>query len=225
MLAVLDELGIERVKLVGHDWGGWIGFLLCLRAPERFDRFLALGIPHPWQTRRRRLAPAAALLVPAADHRPGARLLRCTAAAASSAPPCAPAATDRAAFDEPTLRLVRRQPRPARPRPRLRAAVPQLRPARARAADPRPLHVDTRLHVPTRLLLGTGDPAIGPALIAGWEPHADEMSVELVPGLRPLHRRRAPRAGRRRGPRPVRLNPDRTGARPQSPRLPCPFAA
>ena len=27
VLAVLDELGIERLKLVGHDWGGWIGFL------------------------------------------------------------------------------------------------------------------------------------------------------------------------------------------------------
>ena len=35
VLAVLDELGIERVKLVGHDWGGWIGFLLALRAPHR----------------------------------------------------------------------------------------------------------------------------------------------------------------------------------------------
>ncbi|HYJ20397.1 MAG TPA: alpha/beta fold hydrolase, partial [Solirubrobacterales bacterium] len=30
VLAVLDQLGIERVKLVGHDWGGWVGFLLCL---------------------------------------------------------------------------------------------------------------------------------------------------------------------------------------------------
>ena len=50
VLAVLDALGIERLKLVGHDWGGWIGFLLCLRAPERFERFLALGITHPWQT-------------------------------------------------------------------------------------------------------------------------------------------------------------------------------
>ena len=48
MLAVMDELGLERVKLVGHDWGGWIGFLLCLRAPERFDRYLALNILHPW---------------------------------------------------------------------------------------------------------------------------------------------------------------------------------
>ena len=48
VLAVLDALGIERVKLVGHDWGGWIGFLLCLRAPQRFERFLALNIVPPW---------------------------------------------------------------------------------------------------------------------------------------------------------------------------------
>ena len=48
VLAVLDALGLERVKLVGHDWGGWIGFLLCLRAPQRFERFLALNIVPPW---------------------------------------------------------------------------------------------------------------------------------------------------------------------------------
>src|SRR4051794_36789838 len=50
VLAVLDALGIDRVNLIGHDWGGWIGFLLSLRAPERIDRFLALGITHPWQS-------------------------------------------------------------------------------------------------------------------------------------------------------------------------------
>jgi pimeloyl-ACP methyl ester carboxylesterase len=48
VLAVLDELGLERVKLVGHDWGGWIGFLLCLREPQRFERYLALNILTPW---------------------------------------------------------------------------------------------------------------------------------------------------------------------------------
>ena len=50
VLAVLDALEVDRVKLLGHDWGGWIGFILCLRAPERFDRYLALNILHPWQT-------------------------------------------------------------------------------------------------------------------------------------------------------------------------------
>ncbi len=34
LLAVLDELAIERVAWVGHDWGGWTGVLAALRAPE-----------------------------------------------------------------------------------------------------------------------------------------------------------------------------------------------
>jgi pimeloyl-ACP methyl ester carboxylesterase len=48
MLAVLDALAIERVTWIGHDWGGWTGFLAALRAPERIERMLALCIPHPW---------------------------------------------------------------------------------------------------------------------------------------------------------------------------------
>jgi pimeloyl-ACP methyl ester carboxylesterase len=48
LLAVLDALGIERVTWVGHDWGGFTGFLAALRAPHRFDRLLTLCIPHPW---------------------------------------------------------------------------------------------------------------------------------------------------------------------------------
>jgi pimeloyl-ACP methyl ester carboxylesterase len=47
----LDELGLERVDLVGHDWGGWIGFLLCLCHQERIRRFVALSIMLPWPAR------------------------------------------------------------------------------------------------------------------------------------------------------------------------------
>ena len=36
VLALLDALGIERAGLVGHDWGGWIGwFALPARAGAR----------------------------------------------------------------------------------------------------------------------------------------------------------------------------------------------
>lgn len=48
VLALLDRLGLERVLLVGHDWGGYVGHLLVLRAPERFSGYLALNIAHPW---------------------------------------------------------------------------------------------------------------------------------------------------------------------------------
>jgi pimeloyl-ACP methyl ester carboxylesterase len=48
LLAALDALGVERVTWIGHDWGGWTGFIAALRSPERFERMLALCIPHPW---------------------------------------------------------------------------------------------------------------------------------------------------------------------------------
>lgn len=48
ILALLDEMGIERFYLAGHDWGGWIGFLICQLAPERVDRYLALNIALPF---------------------------------------------------------------------------------------------------------------------------------------------------------------------------------
>jgi len=47
MLALLDVLAIERVRLVGHDWGAAIGWKLCRQAPERFEQFAALSVGHP----------------------------------------------------------------------------------------------------------------------------------------------------------------------------------
>jgi len=48
VLAVLDELGVERFELVGHDWGAFAGFHLCYAAPERVGHYLACSIPHLW---------------------------------------------------------------------------------------------------------------------------------------------------------------------------------
>ena len=52
MLALLDALGLDRVLLVAHDWGGYVGYLMVLRAPERFDGYLALNMGYPWITAR-----------------------------------------------------------------------------------------------------------------------------------------------------------------------------
>lgn len=47
-LALLDALGLDRVDLIGHDWGAFTGFLMCLTAPERIRHFLGCSIPHIW---------------------------------------------------------------------------------------------------------------------------------------------------------------------------------
>jgi pimeloyl-ACP methyl ester carboxylesterase len=52
VLALMDALGLDRVLLVGHDWGAFVGYRMVLRAPERFDGFLALNMAHPWITAR-----------------------------------------------------------------------------------------------------------------------------------------------------------------------------
>ena len=62
VLALLDELGVGRVDLIAHDWGGWVGFLIALRAPERLHRYLALNILPPWAPwPERRPSPRAVL--------------------------------------------------------------------------------------------------------------------------------------------------------------------
>ncbi|MGY2061621.1 alpha/beta fold hydrolase, partial [Nocardia gipuzkoensis] len=52
VLALLDSLDLPPALLVGHDWGGYVGFLMALREPERFSGFMPLNIAHPWQSPR-----------------------------------------------------------------------------------------------------------------------------------------------------------------------------
>ena len=48
VLALLDALGLERVTFAGHDWGGYVGFMLALEQPDRIESFLALNVLPPW---------------------------------------------------------------------------------------------------------------------------------------------------------------------------------
>jgi pimeloyl-ACP methyl ester carboxylesterase len=180
VLAVLDELGLERVKLVGHDWGGWIGFLLCLRAPERFERYLALNILTPW-INPRNLVPElwrfyyqlliAAPLLGYRLHRSGQFVPRVLVGASSV----------RSVWDEPTLRAF--ADNLAEP-DRARACVQMYRVFQLRETPEnlRGRYDHSRLSVPTLLLFGTDDAALRPQLLAGYQRHADDMRVELVPG-------------------------------------------
>ncbi len=47
VIALLDVLGIAKVRLVAHDWGAVIGWQLALQHPERVERYCALSVGHP----------------------------------------------------------------------------------------------------------------------------------------------------------------------------------
>ena len=47
VLALVNEAGVGRVHLVGHDWGGAIAWQLGAAAPERLTGLTVLSTPHP----------------------------------------------------------------------------------------------------------------------------------------------------------------------------------
>jgi pimeloyl-ACP methyl ester carboxylesterase len=180
VLAVLDELGLQRVKLVGHDWGGWIGYLLCLRAPERFSQYLALNILTPWVNLR--------MVVPEIwrfTYQPlvaspwlGYRLHR----SGDFVPRILLGTTvNRDNFDRETLRIF--ADNLAEP-DRARACVQMYRVFLLREQPEliRGRYAGQRLTVPVLQLHGTDDAALRPKMLAGYQRHADDMRVELVEG-------------------------------------------
>lgn len=47
VLDVLDALGVEDAHLVGHDWGGQVGWMTAAYHPDRIASLCVLSRPHP----------------------------------------------------------------------------------------------------------------------------------------------------------------------------------
>jgi pimeloyl-ACP methyl ester carboxylesterase len=52
LVAVLDDLGIERARVVGHDWGAGVAWVLAALHPDRVERLVAMSVGHPGAQRR-----------------------------------------------------------------------------------------------------------------------------------------------------------------------------
>jgi pimeloyl-ACP methyl ester carboxylesterase len=178
-IALLDALQIERVRVIGHDWGGWTTMMLALEHPKRVERMIVIDAPHPWPRLRPSLIPelwrswyATALATPLL----GPWLLRRTGFAkgiltrAAEPGTFAPAELDGYAdsFREPQ---------------RARAVIALYRYYHSGFLKAfRGNWRSRRLTVPTLLLIGERDLYVTPKLLEGWEPYADQMRVEVVPG-------------------------------------------
>ena len=179
VLHLLDALGLERVKLAGHDWGGYAGWILTLRNPERVERFLALNIIHLWP-------------------RPSARGILDLWKLIYQVPMVLPLAGPRVAGSRRWIEMclgrgggttftpeeIDAFAGPYEDRAHAVAASKvyrafQLRDMPALAAGK---YRRLRCEVPVLTLFGTGDFAQSPDRLAGYEEHADDMRVELVEG-------------------------------------------
>jgi pimeloyl-ACP methyl ester carboxylesterase len=181
LLNLLDVLGLDSVNLAGHDWGGFAGFLMCLRQPERFRRFMALNIIHPW------IRPLGS--TPADVRRIGYQVIFASGAGEwilrfqpeRFRTALVSALIDRRAWADGALDVfVDSLRRPARAaasvqlyRTFLTRELPAITAGRYRAA---------RLTVPTLMLFGADDRAVRSGLLDGYQDHADDMRLELVPG-------------------------------------------
>lgn len=52
VLGVIDELGRSAAYVVGHDWGGVVAWRLAALHPERVERLVIINAPHPKVFRR-----------------------------------------------------------------------------------------------------------------------------------------------------------------------------
>jgi pimeloyl-ACP methyl ester carboxylesterase len=178
-LRLMDAMGLDRVRLIGHDWGGLAGLLLCLRVPDRVRGYLVMNTGHPWSEVR---------------GRPALQTWRLWYQGVLSMPLVGQAAA------RPMVEAMYRVGgvnRDRVSREEWATFVDQFRePARARAtvgiyrsfllrelpSIVRGRYRSRRLTVPTLFMLGAKDPVIQEAMIESALPHADEMTLELVPG-------------------------------------------
>jgi pimeloyl-ACP methyl ester carboxylesterase len=175
-VALLDALGIARAGLLGHDWGGWAGFLAALGTPERWTGYVAAGVPHPWQPigRTLKLLPRLAYQPPIAAPVLGQRLI----------PHAAPWMIragwgDRATYDDDAVEVFAAAYRDPG---RAEAASRYYRDFLTRESATAAVELRRkRLEVPTRLLHGTKDP-LGTAPAEGLERHGTDARTELLEG-------------------------------------------
>jgi pimeloyl-ACP methyl ester carboxylesterase len=180
VLNLLDTLRLERVRLVGHDWGGWIGFLICLRTPDRIRRFVACNIPTPFANR---------------DPRTFAAMWRFWYQAVLATPWVGSNAVQKRDFVGGLFRRsakpgtwtedeIREFTEPLREADRTRATTLLYRTFLTREFGPIAAgrYNKRRLTVPTRLVFGQDDFAIPKQMVTGdFSRFADHLEVELVP--------------------------------------------
>jgi pimeloyl-ACP methyl ester carboxylesterase len=172
VLELATGVGFERFHLVGHDWGGVVGWALAASFPERLHSFTSVSTPHP-----------AAL---AESFRSSLQALRSSYVALFSFP-AVPDAVLRAANGWVLERALGLSGLPspwARDYARFMATTGALTPALDwyRSLRPADLRIGP-VHVPTLFVWGPRDTVLGPAAAKRTGAHVSgAYRFEALPG-------------------------------------------
>jgi len=179
VVGVLDALELERVHLVGHDWGGVIGFIVCVEHPERVLSYVPMNTGHIWPKGGVAILKAlpgfayqGVLASPGLGHRIGASpavlSVICNAISTRS---------------DAVMAEIERFGERFGERPRARAAQQVYRtfllhdyPSWVRGR-----YADRRLTTPTLWINGEQDPVLKRGAVESVAAHADDARFEYLP--------------------------------------------
>jgi pimeloyl-ACP methyl ester carboxylesterase len=178
---VLAATEIERVSVIGHDWGGWIGMLLAMRRPELVEQLIVLDALPPWArpyppglVGARRLRQHTLMASPL-----GRQLLH--RGVGLPARQIRRYAADPAKIGEAPLAIYTRDLKAS-----TRARAGTLLHRTFLARELRPLlagrYRDARLAVPTLVLYGDRDGLFSPSGYDDHDRHAEDLRLEAVAG-------------------------------------------
>lgn len=178
--ALFDALGARRRLLIGHDWGAAIAWAFAIRRARPLDGLVIMNVPHPdvfrrvlansWAQRRRSWYMLIFQLPVLPEF-----LLRANGAAAIGRA-FTGMAVDKSAFPDAVTRLYRDNAlKPG-------ALTAMLNYYRANATDfSRPAEPMPTIEVPTLMIWGEEDAALGLELTEGYAPLVADFTLERLP--------------------------------------------
>lgn len=175
---VIQGLGYENCILAGHDWGGAVAWQFTYAYPDMVDRLIVLNLPHPakfqeglrtpqqllrsWYMFFFQIPVLPELLLQAGDYRVIAEIF-------------SRAAIDKTAFTPADLEAYKDA---AAKRGALTAMLNYYRNILQSGLTPREWG---RITVPTLLIWGENDAALGIELTYGTEAYVEDLTVRYIP--------------------------------------------
>lgn len=192
-VALFDASGATKLTLVAHDWGGAIAWMFAINVARPVERLVVMNLPHPicfaealkhWPQRRRSWYMAAFQL----PWLPEAALTARDAAAVRRA--FRGMAVDKSRFPDEVLDLYAA----AAQRPGAATAMINWYRAAARHRDRMALSNGGRVEVPTLIVWGEEDSALGLETLNGTERFVSDLTIRRLPGVSHWVQQEAPEA-------------------------------